>query len=64
MARQAYKAIVSYESAPISILDRNIQRIADQAGATWQGHNERKGVQKFAFTRIPGLTINVEMPSA
>ena len=48
MSKLAYKATVTYEFSRISILDRNIKRIADQQAVLWFGHNERQGVQKFA----------------
>jgi len=49
MSKLTYKATVTYEYSPISILDRNIKRIADQQAVLWSGHNGRQGVQQFAY---------------
>lgn len=55
----SYLATVSYDAGPISILDRNIERIAmtwcgDRCAGTFAGHDHKRSRLAYSFWESAG----------
>ena len=57
--RSAYEAVISYEAEPISILDRNIERIAiswcgDRCAGDFASHDHKRRRLAYSFRMSEG----------